>query len=136
MLSHGCFLSSYKAFFQLHTWFFLSFEFTYNGCNFLFVFYVFFLWEASCYEYCIVSHDVSIYELPFRSWYCILEIILLELFFPIFLATSSSMMSLHSSYYSSSWIISQTVVTCSSEQVSTFFSCRWLYMIFPTSHMH
>ena len=29
-----------------------------------------------------------------------------------------------SSYYSSSWIISWTVITCSSEQVSSFFSCR------------
>ena len=29
-----------------------------------------------------------------------------------------------------------TVVTCSSEQVSSFFSYRWLYTIFPTSQMH
>ena len=28
-----------------------------------------------------------------------------------------------------------TVVTCSSEQVSSLFSCRWLYAIFPTSQM-
>ena len=54
--------------------------------------YAFFLWEAACYEYCLVSHDVSIYcmldlvdphgihyELPFRSRYCILDIVLLEL---------------------------------------------------------
>ena len=41
-----------------------------------------------------------------------------------------------SSYYSSFWIISWTVVTCSSEQVSSFFSCRQLYVIFPTSQMH
>ena len=41
VLSHGCLLSSYKAFFHLHTWFFS--------------------WEASCYESCLVSHDVSIY---------------------------------------------------------------------------
>ena len=41
-----------------------------------------------------------------------------------------------SSYYSSFWIISWTVVSCNSEQVSSFFSCRWLYTIFPTSQMH
>ena len=35
-----------------------------------------------------------------------------------------------SSYYSSSWIISRTVVTCSLEQVSSFFSCRRLYRSF------
>ena len=40
------------------------------------------------------------------------------------------------SYYSSSWIISLTVITCSSEQVSSFFSCRRLYAIFCTSQMH
>ena len=40
------------------------------------------------------------------------------------------------SYYSSSWIISRTIVTCSSEQVSSFFSCRWLYAIFHTSQLH
>ena len=46
------------------------------------------------------------YELLFRSRYCILDIILLELVFHFFLVTSSwlegfaSMMSLHSSYYS------------------------------------
>ena len=57
VLSHGCLLSSYKAFFHLHTWFFLSCDFTSSGCNCLFVFYVFFLWEDFCYEYCLVSHD-------------------------------------------------------------------------------
>ena len=41
-----------------------------------------------------------------------------------------------SSYYSSSWILSWTIITCSSEQVSSFFSCRRLYAIFPTSQMH
>ena len=75
------------------------------------------------------------YKLLFRYRYCILDIILLE---PFFLVTSSclegsaSMMSLHSSYYSSSW----TIVTCSSEQFSSFFACRWLYTIFPTSQMN
>ena len=28
-----------------------------------------------------------------------------------------------------------TVITCSSEQVSSFFSCRWLCAIFPTSQI-
>ena len=41
-----------------------------------------------------------------------------------------------SSYYPSSWILYWTVVTCSSEQVSSFFSCRRLYVIFPTSQIH
>ena len=41
-----------------------------------------------------------------------------------------------SSYYSSSCILSWIVITCSSEWVSSFFSCRWLYAIFPTSQMH
>ena len=76
------------------------------------------------------------YELPFMYRYCILDIILLEMVFRFFLATSSSMISLHSSYYSSSWIFSRIVITCSLEQVSTLFACRWLYMIFPTSQMH
>jgi len=40
------------------------------------------------------------------------------------------------SHYSSFWIISWTFVTFSSEQVSSFFSCRRLYVIFPTSQMH
>ena len=97
------------------------------------------------------------YELLFRSLYCILDIILLELVhsFPFFLATSSKVLHqwyhstvLHnhtvseisslkvSPYYSSSWILYWTVVTCSSEQVSSFFSCRQLYTIYPTSKMH
>ena len=55
---------------------------------------LFFLWEASCYEYFLVSHDVVIYcmlvlvdpygrhyRLPFRSRHRILDIILLELVF-------------------------------------------------------
>ena len=41
-----------------------------------------------------------------------------------------------SSYYSSFWNIFWTVVACSLEQVSSFFSCRQLYAIFPTSQMH
>ena len=61
MLSHGCLLNSYKAFFHLHTWFYLSCVSTPTGCKCLFIVYAFFLWEASCYKYCLVSHDVSIY---------------------------------------------------------------------------
>ena len=48
VLSHGCVLSSYKVFFHLHTWFFLSCVSTPTGCKCLF-------------ESCLVSHDVSIY---------------------------------------------------------------------------
>ena len=87
VLSH-----SYKVFFHLHTWFYLSCVSTTTGYKFLFVVYAFFSWEASCYKCCLLSHDVSIYcmldlahpygryyRLPFRSWYRILDIILLEL---------------------------------------------------------
>ena len=143
VLSHGCLMSSYKAFFHLQTRLCLSCVLTSSGCICLFVIYAFFSWEASCYESCLVSHDVAIYcmldlvdpygrhyRLPFRSWYCILDIILLELVFTFFLVTSSwmegsaLMMSLHSSYYSSFW----NVVSCSSEKVSFFFSGRRLCM--------
>ena len=61
VLSSGCLLNSYKAFFHLHTWLCMSCDFTSSGCKYLFLVYVFFLWEASCYESCFVSHDVSIY---------------------------------------------------------------------------
>ena len=61
VLSHGCLLNSYKAFFHLHTWFFLSCVSTPTGCKCLSIVYDFFSWESSCYESCLVSHDVSIY---------------------------------------------------------------------------
>ena len=61
MLSHGCLLSSYKAFFHLHTWVCLSCVLTSNGCKCIFVVYAFFSWESSCYECFLVSHDVSIF---------------------------------------------------------------------------
>ena len=61
VLSHGCLLSSYKVFFNLHTWVFLSCASTPTGCKCLFVVYAFFLWEALCYESFLVSHYVSIY---------------------------------------------------------------------------
>ena len=116
VLSHGCLLSSYKVFFHLHTWFCLSCVSTPTGCKCLF-------------ESCFVSHDVSIYGMmeiwtSLQYWYCSLDIILLELVFPFFLEGSALMMSLHLSYYFSSW----TVITCYSEQVSSFFSCRRLCM--------
>ena len=85
VLSHGCFLSSYKDFFNLHTWVFLSCVLTYNGCKCLFVVYAFFIWEASCYESYLVSYDVSIYCMlnlvdPYEIHYILsLDIILLEL---------------------------------------------------------
>ena len=41
-----------------------------------------------------------------------------------------------SPYYSSFWIISWTIVARSSEQVSSLFSYRKLYGIFPTNWMH
>ena len=86
------------------------------------VIWLHFQWmQMSLRSLCLVSHDVSIY---FMYRYCILDIILLELVFPLFLEGFASMMPLHLSYYFSSW----TVVTCSSEQVSFFFACRWLCM--------
>ena len=102
VLSHGCLLSSYKAFFHLHTWLCMSCDFTSISCKCFFVDYAFSLWEASCYESCFLSHDVSIYcmmELWTSLQVSILcpDIILLEL------EGSASMMSLHSSYYSLSW---------------------------------
>ena len=146
VLSHGCLQSSYKAFFNLHTWVFLSCVLTFGGCKCLFVVYAFFPWEALCYESFFVSHDVSIYcmmELQTSVHVSILHPrhhsswagfpFLLGYFF--IAGRFSSMMSPHSSYYSSSWILSWTVVTCSPEQVSSFFACRWLYAIFPTSQM-
>ena len=135
VLSQGCLLNLYNAFFHLHTWLCMSCDFTSSGCKCLFVVYAFFSWKASCYEYCLVSHDVFIYCIM-ELWTFLHVSILhsrhhsLELVFPFFLVTSSwlegsaSMMSLHPSYYSSSW----TVVTCSSEQVSSFFACRRLCM--------
>ena len=61
VLFQGCLLSSYKAFFNLHTWVCLSCVSTPSGCKCLFVVYAFFLWEASCYKSFPVSLDVSIY---------------------------------------------------------------------------
>ena len=61
VLSHGYLLSSYKVFFNLHTWFYLSCASTPTGCKCLFVVYAFLPWEASCYESCLLFHDVSIY---------------------------------------------------------------------------
>ena len=99
VLSHGCLLSSYKSFINLHTWVCMSCVLTSSGYKCIFVVYAFFPWEASCYKYFLVSNDVSIYcmldlvgpygrnyRLLFRSWYCILDIILLELVlsFPFF----------------------------------------------------
>ena len=101
VLSHGCLLSPYKALFNFQTWVCLSCVSTSSVCKCLFVVYSFFLWEASCYKYCLVCHDVFIYymldlvdpygryyKIPFRSRYRILDIILLELVhsFPFFLA--------------------------------------------------
>ena len=128
-----------------------------HWCKYLFVVYAFFSLEASCYESCLVSH-----KLLFRSQHRILDIILLELvlfdhsLLPFLLVyffiagrlcindvaqhchiTGVCLRPLEvSSYYSSFWIIFWTVVTCSSEQVSSLFSCRWLYVIFPKSQMH
>ena len=100
VLSHGCLLNSYKAFFHLHTWLCMSCDFTSISYKCFFIDYAFSSWKASCYKSCFVSHDVSIY--------C-----MMELWTSSWLKGSASMMSLHSSYYSLSW----NGVTCSSEQV-------------------
>ena len=129
VLSHGCLLNLYKAFFHLHTWVFLSCVLNSNGCKCIFVVYVLFLWEASCYESCLVSHNVSIY--------CMME-----------LQTSLHVLILHPRHHSS-WtylpfvlgrfyindvttfiilFLFWNVVTCTSEQVSSFFACSLLCM--------
>ena len=96
VLSHGFILISYKAFFNLYTWVCLSCVLTSSDYKCLFVVYAFFLWEASCYESFLVSHDVVIYcmldlidpygryyRLPFRSQCLILYIILIQLVWEI-----------------------------------------------------
>ena len=163
VLSHRCLLNSYKAFFYLHTWFFLSCVSTPTGCKCLFVVYALFSWEASCYESFLVSHDVSIYYMMelrtslqvsilyprhHSSWTGTLLPFLIGYFFiagRLYIIdvtqhchiTRVCLRPLEASwFYSSFWIISWTIVTCSLEQVSSFFSCRRLYAIFPTSQMH
>ena len=94
VLSHGCLLSSYKAFSILHAWFFLSCVFTSSGCKCLLVVYAFFPWKASCYKSCLLSHDVAIYCMldladPYGRYYGL----------PFRSSTS------HSSHYFSFWII-------------------------------
>ena len=125
VISHGCLLNSYKAFFHLHTWFFLSCVSTMTSYKCLFIVYGFFSWEALCYKSCLVSHNVSIYCM--MELWTFLHVLILHprhhsswTVFPFFLVSFSwmegctSMMSL----YSSSW----TVVTCSSEQVFILLS--------------
>ena len=94
VLSHGCLLSSYKALFNLHTWVCLSCVLTSSGCKCLFVVYSLFLWEAPCYEFCRVYHNVSVYCMmdlayPYGRYYGL----------PFRYLTS------HSSHHSSFWII-------------------------------
>ena len=144
-----------------YIWVFLSCISTPTGCKCLFVVYAFFSWEASCYESCLVSHhNVSIYcmvelRTPLHvsilhprhhsSWTG-LPFLLGYFFIAGRFCNNDVAQQCHitalclrplevSSYYSSFWIISWTIVTCSSEQVSSSF-CRWLYAIFPTSQMH
>ena len=161
-------LDIHLVYFPLHDYFQCKYgpngSVPHHRCKCLFVVYAFFLWESSCYESFLVSHDVVIfcmldlvdpygryYGLPFRSRYRILDIILLELVhsFPFFLAASwkvlhqwcrsivlhnwtvSEISSLKvSSYYSSSWILYWIVVTYSLEQVSSFFACMGLCMLY------
>ena len=157
VLSHGFLLSLYNAFFNLHKIFFLSCVSTPSDCKCIFVVYAFFLWEASSYESCLVSHDVAIYcmmELAntvsrhHSSWTGTLLPFLIG-YFSIAgrICINDVTQQCHitwvclrplevSSYYLLFWIISWTAISCSSEQISSFFSCRRLYTIFPTSQMH
>ena len=76
LLSYGSLPSSHKALFNFPTWVCLSCVLTSSGYKCLFVVYAFFSWEASCYEYFLVSHDGTI-DLPssldivsfFLNWY-------------------------------------------------------------------
>ena len=103
VLSHGCLLNSYKAFFHLHTWscHVTSLLVAINVSSYSMPSFH----EKPCatnlalYPMMFPSTAWWSYELPFTYWYCILDIILLELVFH-----------------------------CSSEQVSSFFSCRRLCM--------
>ena len=130
VLSHGCLLSSYKAFFHLHTWFYLSCVLTSSGCKCLFAVYALFPWEASCYKSCLVSHDVSIYcmlylvdpygrhyRLPFKSRYCILDIIFLNSCSP----SLSSWLLLHSWKDLHQWCRSTVPHNCTMSDISYFF---------------
>ena len=74
VLSHGCLLNSYKAFFHLHTWLCMSYGFTSSGCTCLFVVY-------ALYPMMFPSTAWWNYELSFMYRYCILDIILLGYFF-------------------------------------------------------
>ena len=115
VLSHGCIMSSYNAFFNLHTWVCLSCVLTSSGCKCLFVVYAFFSWEASWYESCLVSHNVSIY--------CMME-----------LRTSLQVSILHPRHHSSFCIIrvnlelSSLVLWNKSHPSFLVGDCTWYFL--------
>ena len=136
VISHGCLLKSYKAF-NLHTWLCMSCDFTSSGCKYLFLVYVFFLWEASCYESCFVSTMFPStawwnYELLFRSQYCTQTS-----FFLNWSSPSSWWRECFAWCHCTHHIILflWTVVTCSSEQVfillclRSFLQVQCIYMV-------
>ena len=67
VLSHGFLLSLYKAFFNLNTWVCLSCVLTSTGCKCIFIVYAFFLCEASCYKYYLVTYCMLDIADPLRT---------------------------------------------------------------------
>ena len=118
VLSHGCLLSSYKAFLHLHTWFTLSCASTPTGYKYLFIVYAFFLWEASCYESFLVSHNASIY--------CMLE-----------LRTSLHVLILHPRHHSSwpglPFLPGRFYINDVAAFIILFFILNYCHLFFGTS---
>ena len=151
-LFHELLLSSYTTLFNLHTWVYLSCVSTPTGYKCLFIVYAFLLWEASCYESCLVSHNVDIYcMLDLVDWYSpsLSSWLLLHSWKALHQWCRSTMshncIVFETSFFAWKYrhiilhlglFLKQSSLTCSSKQVSSFFSCRWLYTIFPISQMH
>ena len=102
------------------------------SCKCFFVDYAFSSWEASCYESCFVSHDVSIYymmELWTSLQVSILrpDIILLELIFPFFLVAGRFCINDVTALVILFFVFELTSLVLRNKS-SFFFACRWLCM--------
>ena len=80
----------------------------------------------------VAQHNYIVFEASCFLW------IILRLPFSLYSskALSFAMKSSWFIFMYAYWSESLTIITCSSEQVSSFVSCRWLYAIFPTSQIH
>ena len=107
-------------------------------------------WKA-LHQWChtIVLHNWSVFEASFFLWkYChiILHLVLFLVPKVVFISRGGSIVLFiffwisffcHGVFDPGSFgFFFWTAITCSSEQVSSFFVCRLLYAIFPTSQMH